>query len=71
MGSIPASIDTVESEGRQMKQCLIQYIEEKKSKKYPLFSLAKAAFGPISEDDFTRVSPVYSFFIHVYFSFSE
>ena len=25
--SIPASSDTVESEGRQMKQCLIQYLE--------------------------------------------
>ncbi len=30
-GSIPASVDTVDSEGRQMKQCWIQY--EKKIKK--------------------------------------
>ncbi len=28
-GSIPASSDTVESEGRQMKQCWITYIKEK------------------------------------------
>ncbi len=26
-GSIPAASDTVESKGRQMKQCWIQYIE--------------------------------------------
>ncbi len=32
----PASSDTVESEGRQMKQCWIQYIV-KKSQKIPLF----------------------------------
>jgi hypothetical protein len=30
LGSIPASSDTVESEGRQMNQCGIQYKEEKK-----------------------------------------
>jgi hypothetical protein len=35
MCSIPASSDTVESEGRQMKQCWIKYIR-KKSKKIPL-----------------------------------
>ncbi len=29
LGSISASSDTVESEGRQMKQCGIQYIEKK------------------------------------------
>ncbi len=29
LGSIPASSDTVESEGRQMKRCWIQYIEKK------------------------------------------
>jgi hypothetical protein len=34
LGSIPASSDTMESEGRQMKQCRIEYIE-KKSKKSP------------------------------------
>ncbi len=28
LGSIPASSDAVESEGRQMKQCWMQYIEE-------------------------------------------
>jgi hypothetical protein len=32
LGSIPASSDTVESEGRQMKQCWIQYIEKKLEK---------------------------------------
>ncbi len=38
LGSIPASSDTVESEGRQKKQCWIQYIEEeKKIQKIPLF----------------------------------
>jgi len=31
LGSIPASSDTVESEGRQIKQCWIQYIKDKKS----------------------------------------
>ncbi len=36
LDSIPTSSDTVESEGRQIKQCWIQYIEEKKSKKIPL-----------------------------------
>ncbi len=30
LGSIPASSDTVESEGRQMKQCWIQYIKNQK-----------------------------------------
>ncbi len=35
LGSIPASSDTVESEGRQMKQYWIQYIEEKKILKNP------------------------------------
>jgi hypothetical protein len=30
LGSIPTSSDTVESEGRQMKQCWIQYMERKK-----------------------------------------
>jgi hypothetical protein len=39
LGSIPASTDTVESEGRQMKQCWIQYIE-KKSKKSPCYLFA-------------------------------
>ncbi len=34
MGSITASSDTVESEGRQKNQCWISYI--KKSKKFPL-----------------------------------
>jgi hypothetical protein len=31
VGSIPAFSDTVESEGRQMKQCRIQYIEKNKN----------------------------------------
>jgi hypothetical protein len=31
LDSIPASSDTVESEGRQIKQCLIKYIKTKKS----------------------------------------
>ncbi len=39
LGSIPASSDTVESEGRQMKQCWIQYIEKKKNQKIPLLSM--------------------------------
>jgi hypothetical protein len=37
LGSIPASSDTVESEGRQMKQCWIQYIEKINPKKSPFF----------------------------------
>ncbi len=32
LGSISASSDTVESEGRQMKQCWIRYIEKKNKK---------------------------------------
>jgi len=32
LGSIPASSDTVESEGRQMKQCRISYIKKKNTK---------------------------------------
>jgi hypothetical protein len=32
-GSIPASVGTVESEGRQMKQCWIKYEKNKKSPK--------------------------------------
>ncbi len=35
-GSIPATSDTVESEGRQTKQCWISYIRRKNSKKIPL-----------------------------------
>jgi hypothetical protein len=35
LGSIPASSDTVESEGRQIKQFGIQYIEEKNPKNSP------------------------------------
>jgi hypothetical protein len=34
VGSIPASSDTVESEGRQMKQCRIKYIQNA-----PLFNI--------------------------------
>ncbi len=39
LGSISASSDTMESEGRQMKQSWIQYIEEKnqKNQKNPPF----------------------------------
>jgi hypothetical protein len=33
LASIPTSSDTVESEGRQMKQCRISYIKRKKKKK--------------------------------------
>ncbi len=42
LGSIPTSFDTVESEGRQMKQCWIQHIEkkQKKSKKFNIASIA-------------------------------
>jgi hypothetical protein len=36
LGSIPASSDTVESEGRQMKQCLISYIKRKIQTNPPL-----------------------------------
>jgi len=45
LGSVPASSDTVESEGRQMEQCLLHYIEKKKKKhKIPL--LKQANQGP-------------------------
>jgi hypothetical protein len=30
LGSIPASTDTVESKGRQMKQCRIKYLSKTK-----------------------------------------
>jgi hypothetical protein len=36
--------DTVESEGRQMKQCLIQYTE-KKNKKFKKFKSMTLLFG--------------------------
>ncbi len=39
LASILASSDRVESEGRQMKQCLITYIKIKKSKNSPLMFL--------------------------------
>ncbi len=51
VSSIPASSDTVESEGRQMKQCWIQNIEKKKIKKIPLFyfiKIVRIAFSIIS-----------------------
>ncbi len=35
LGSIPASSDTMESEGRQIKQCWISYIKKKFIKKSP------------------------------------
>jgi hypothetical protein len=37
LGSIPASSDIVESEGQQMKQCLVTFIKRKKQKN-PLLS---------------------------------
>jgi len=40
LGSIPASVGTVESEGRQMKQCWILY-EQKKKKNSPKKYLKK------------------------------
>ncbi len=45
LGSIPASSDTVESEGRQMKQCWIQYIEKKKNPKKSPFEVLAWYFG--------------------------
>ncbi len=35
LSSIPASSDTVESEGRQLKQCWMPYIKKKKIQKSP------------------------------------
>ncbi len=35
LGSIPASVGTVESKGRQMKQCWIRYEQKKKEKNPP------------------------------------
>ncbi len=43
MGSIPASVGTVESEGWQMKQCWILY--EKKEKKSPPKNILKKSFS--------------------------
>ncbi len=60
LGSIPASSDTVESEGRQMKQCWISYIKEKFKKKIPLsansagsseFEQWKNHFPPITRNE--------------------
>jgi hypothetical protein len=36
LGSITASYDTVESDGRQMKHCSITYIKRKNPRKSPL-----------------------------------
>ncbi len=56
LGSIPASVGTVESEGRQMKQCWIQYekkfhqkIFKKKFSRVPMPSIfvAEPAPGPL------------------------
>ncbi len=39
LGSIPATSDTVESEGRQMEQCRISYIKKEKLQKSPFRKL--------------------------------
>ncbi len=44
LGSIPASSDTVESEGRQMKQCWISYIKRKITQKSPINYLWRSSF---------------------------
>ncbi len=49
LGSIPASSDTVESEGRQMKQCQITYhIKTKIQKKTFKFLWLSTVFGKVS-----------------------
>ncbi len=45
--SIPASSDTVESEGWQMKQCWIQYIEKKGIFYYPIIKNNDLSFEKI------------------------
>ncbi len=44
LGSSPASSDTVQSEGRQMKQCWITYIKKIKSQKSPFLMYCWAQF---------------------------
>ncbi len=45
---IPASSDTVESEGRQMKKCKITYIKRKKLKNSPLKKVKGSVFDIFS-----------------------
>ena len=44
LGSIPASSDTVKSEGRQMKQCWISEIKRKNPKKSPMMTKLQILF---------------------------
>ncbi len=50
LGSIKASSDAVESEERQMKQCWMQYIEEEKIKKIPLFIFTKGSVEAVMKE---------------------
>ncbi len=50
LGSIKASSDTVESEGRQMKPCWMLYIEEEKIKKIPLFIFTKGTVEAVIKE---------------------
>jgi hypothetical protein len=56
-GSIPVSFDTVESEGRQMKQCRIKYY--KNSKRSPFLGKEKK----INE---LRKKPLFIFFLLIH-----
>ncbi len=50
LGWIPASSDAVESKGRQMKQCWMQYIEAEKIKKIPLFIFTKGTVEAVMKE---------------------
>ncbi len=54
LGSIPASSDTVESEGRQMKQCWISYIKKGKPKKSPFIYSGKIMLN-VAETIFVNI----------------
>jgi len=62
--SIPASSDTVESEGRQMKQCWISYICKKNQKKPPLKFFFKSIIKVLDFNFITkRMSELIQFLI--------
>ncbi len=64
LGSIRASSDTVKSEGRQMKQCWIQFIE-KKNKKIPLLKNSyNYSCGLCENDESFPFHPIFNYFIH-------
>ncbi len=56
LGSTWESSETVESEGRQMKQCWITYIKRKKSFKKPLWRLKKEFKWAVEKNGWLRAT---------------